>query len=498
MKKILNYMKNNKIKSLLMVAGFFVLGLLLTFFLSNKNDKTETIKVSRENIKEIVEVSGSVETAQNADLSFEKSGIVASLNVKVGDVIKNGQVLATLSGSDAYSAVNEAQAGVQSAQANLNNVKSGATQAEIDLKQQSLDNAKADLENANLGTGDTFTNVQNSIRDIIDYKLVGFFVKDSGTYKLDFSNCDQALQTELESERSNFDYINVNSLDEAKVKVDSLNSFINKINSLISMSCSVDSSLSSKKTAISSIKSQIQLLYSDISNKRTIIQNAKNAVARAEKDLNISISSVDKNKIAIAQASLSQAYARLSSARAGASKNVLVAPFSGVVSAVNIEKGELASVSGAAISIISDSKFQIKSKIAEADITKLSVGDKATVTIDAIPDKTFNVVVGSIDPASVSESGVPRYGITLVFEENYPELKSGLTANAKISTKEKENVLVIPALYVSMKSGGGVVKVKLQDGKIEEKIVELGIRSSEGKIEIIKGLAEGEELVSAN
>lgn len=494
MLKIFSFIKDHKFKFIGLLAAMLVMFALLTLLNENK-EEVQTVFPTREEIKEVVEVSGFVEAAKSSDLSFEKSGTVQSVNVEVGDKVRQGQVLANLSGSDAYSSVQEAEAGVQSAKANLANVQSGATSYEIDVKQQNLDNAKLDLQNVENGLPDTYISINNTIRDIIYFKLSDFFTQSSGSYYITFSSCDDSLKTSIEQDRKTFDNVNVSDLDGAKVVIDDLNIFVNKINNLLTMSCvASDSSLSSKRSTVSSIKPQIQSMYSEISIDKTSLLSANNAVSRAEKDLSLIKSPVDNNKIAIAEASLNQAYARLSSARAQASKNVLYAPFAGVVTAVNIKKGEATSMSSIAISLISDSKYQIKSKVSESDIAKLKLNNNSTVSISAFPEAKFQAVLTQIDPASTNEGSIPRYGITLSFSEDYPDLKVGLTANAKIDTNIKENALVIPVDYVSLKNGGGLVKIKTASGT-EEKIVEIGIRSEDGKVEVLSGLNEGDEIL---
>lgn len=494
-KNISNFIKNNYIKIILAIAVIICIWFILSKTFFKKDESTSITKVIRTDMDQIVEVSGAVEPSQNADINFEKSGIVQIVKVKVGDAVRAGQVLATISGSDAYSAVREAEAGVQSAQAALNDIKSGATEEELNIRKQSLENAKLDLNNINTQVQDTISNTENNIRDIIDFKMSSIFYKDSINYKMSFNGCDQTSQFSLEQERSTFDDIKVTSIENAKSEADRLSSFTNKISNFLSLPCAIsDKNLSDERATISGIKSSTQLIFSEISAKKSLLQNAKNSIARAERDLDLISAGANKNKIAISNASLSQAYARLATAKSQASKNILTAPFSGIVSQVNIEKGELASMSKSAISIISNSKYQIKSKIAEADISKISVNDKATVTVDAYPGEIFLAIVTNVDPASTNDSGVPRYGVTLTFLESYGKLKSGMTANADIVTDKKEKVLQVPVSFIIIKSGGGILKVKTATGT-EDKIVKVGIRSQDGKVEILEGVNEGEEIL---
>ncbi len=500
LQKIVSFIKNNLLKIVLILGVLVGSYFTYTYFNNKKDDGVKTVKPERSSVVSVVEVTGQVEPSKDAELSFEKSGIVSTVNVKVGDNVKSGQVIATLSGSDASASVREAEAGVQASLATLNQLLQGSSEAEISFKSQNLTNAKADLINAENQVSDTVSNIKNKLSDIVDYKLSDVFYKDNTQYKLTFNSCDQAAQSGLELERANLTAFSVTDTVSAKNEVDSINRFVVSVQKLLSLPCSIsDVSLNSKRASVSLVKSDISQMYSEISNRNNSILTAKNAVSRAEKDLELS-SSQDKNRIANQKASLNQAYARLSQARAQSGKNILVAPFAGRVSEINVEKGELSAQTKYAFKLISDSSYQIKSKISEIDIAKIKINNTATVTLDAYPNVEFAAIVTSIDPASKNESGVPRYGVTLTFVNYDERIKTGMTSNADIVTETKEGALTIPAAYILIKSGGGIVKVRTIDSqtkeeKIEDKIVKVGIRTQDGKVEVLEGLNENDELV---
>lgn len=497
---IKNFIKNNIYKILTVLVIILAAYFAYNYFESKKESKIKTIKAERSSVTSVVEVTGQVEPSKDAELSFEKSGIVASVNVKVGDKVRAGQVISSLSGNDAYASVREAEAGVQAALATLSQLEAGSPEAEISLKNQNLENAKGDLVNAENQVQDTLTSVKSKLTDIIDYKLSDIFTKDNYQYKLTFNSCDQAVQSSIELGRADFSTFTVSDTVSAKNEVDRLNTFITSIQKLLSLPCSIsDASLNSKRATISGVKGEINGMYSEISSRNNTVLAAKNAVSRAEKDLQLS-SGQDKNRIANQKAAINQAYARLSQARAQAGKNVLIAPFAGRVSEVNVERGELAPQTKYAFKLLSDSSYQIKSKISEIDIAKIKLGNTATVTLDAYPNVEFEAIVTNIDPASKNESGVPRYGVTLTFVNFDERVKTGMTSNADIVTEKKGGALTVPAAYIEIKSGGGIVKVKTIDEetakeKIEERIVKVGIRSQDGRVEILEGITENDELV---
>jgi HlyD family secretion protein len=490
--KVKHFLTNNKIA--IFIGALVIVGALIAVSVSKNDNKKVTIHPTRETIEQVVEVTGNVESATDASLSFEKSGSVSHVYVKVGDRVYAGQTLVTLGGADAYASVSEAQASVASAQATLDQLQTGATPAEIAIKTQAVSNAQYDLDNANSQLLDTVRNTNSTLRDIFDYRLANFFTRNSSDYRLAFSVCDQNSQSQIETDRKKYDTLNVTDIDTAYNTTVNVNNFITSLNSLISLSCtSNDASLADKRVTVSNIKTTISGIFTDISAKKSLLQTAKNGLTRAQKDLDLTKSGTDINRIKTQQAILAQAYARLASARAQAGKNVLTAPFSGIVSQVNVTLGELSSVSQPAVVLISDSAFQIKAKIAEVDIAKLSVGNTATVTLDAYGDVPFAATVTRIDPAATTDGGVPRYGIVLTFVGKDNRIKSGMTANAKIVTETKQNAITVPASYITVKNGEGTV-LKVGATSSVETAVQIGIRGSSGKVEVLSGLTESDTL----
>jgi len=158
------------------------------------------------------------------------------------------------------------------------------------------------------------------------------------------------------------------------------------------------------------------------------------------------------------------------------------------------------------ISIMSEGNFEIKADIPEVDIAKVRIGNEARVTLDAYgSDIEFNAKVLAVDPAETVIEGIPTYKVTLQFNEQDERVKSGMTANVDIMTDKRENVITIPQRAVIGKNGDKVVRLlktvpnpENSDKTIEmvEEIpVEVGIRGSDGQIEVLSGLNEGDKIV---
>ena len=87
------------------------------------------------------------------------------------------------------------------------------------------------------------------------------------------------------------------------------------------------------------------------------------------------------------------------------------------------------------------------------------------------------------------------YKTTFQFVKENTGIKSGMTANIDILTANKENVIVIPQQAVITRDGEKFVKILADDGTIKEVEVETGLRGSDGNMEIISGINEGDKVV---
>jgi multidrug efflux pump subunit AcrA (membrane-fusion protein) len=116
------------------------------------------------------------------------------------------------------------------------------------------------------------------------------------------------------------------------------------------------------------------------------------------------------------------------------------------------------------------------------------------MTIDSFSlDKIFNGKIIAIDPAETVVQGVIYYKTTVQFDQNYPDIKSGMTANMDILASTKENVLMVSPQAVQYRDNKPFVRV-LENNKPVEKKVTLGLEGNQ-KIEITGGLNSGEQVI---
>jgi hypothetical protein len=128
----------------------------------------------------------------------------------------------------------------------------------------------------------------------------------------------------------------------------------------------------------------------------------------------------------------------------------------------------------------------------ESDISKLKVGQTATVTLDALTGVELGAHVTSISPVATTSSGVVSYNATLTLDQTDSQVKPGMSASASVITGQAQGVTV-PNGAVTGTSSLATVTV-LANGKQTKKQVVVGLRG-DTRTQIVSGLSAGDQLV---
>jgi len=197
---------------------------------------------------------------------------------------------------------------------------------------------------------------------------------------------------------------------------------------------------------------------------------------------------------------------RLNQANQALVNATLIAPFDGIVIAVNNKVGDTIIATGSNYSTDADSKLksiitiadasseQIELQLNEDDISNLSLNKFANITFSSIAEKIYTGKITKIDsyPTQTTNS---IYYIAKVSIDNLDEkVKAGKNANVNIILNSKKNTLYLPISAVKTEGSERFVQLK-KDQKISKVIVKTGLVSDQ-QIEIIDGLSEGDTVVS--
>jgi len=205
--------------------------------------------------------------------------------------------------------------------------------------------------------------------------------------------------------------------------------------------------------------------------------------------------------------SIKSAKARLTSASLAykISAPTITAPVAGIVKSVTIAQGmnigtqETTSGSRASqrIATIATQGLPIATfNLSEIDVSLIKPGQKATVTLDAIVDKTFTGNIVSVDRVGTKTSNVTTYPVIVQLDTDSDQVLPNMAATANIIIDRKDNVLLVPSAVIQNRGGQSYVNV-LVDGQSQSVPIETGLYS-DTQTEVISGLNEGDLVISGS
>lgn len=300
----------------------------------------------------------------------------------------------------------------------------------------------------------------------------------------------------------------------SQAELDALRASVTNAQSSVSTAASNVTAGKQAVTAARTSRSTYQIAYDkavlDLSNTRlqtvadVAISEAQLAaqhasLKQAEAAYDVLVAAPRGVDLAPMRADVARAAANVDAVRDDYEKTTLVAAVSGVITTLDAKTGENAAMNQPLVTIESP-RLNVEVDISESDIAKISLGDSATITLDALgEDIVFEGEVVAIDPAETEIAGIVYYKTKIVVtSEVLISIKPGMTANVDIITDRRGNVLVIPERAIIVKDGKKIVRVVTNKttGAFEERVVETGLRGDNGQIEITKGLEVGEEIVT--
>ncbi|EGW40284.1 HlyD family efflux transporter periplasmic adaptor subunit [Desulfosporosinus sp. OT] len=355
-----------------------------------------TAKTKLGDVKKVITATGTVNYPHAITLTFPTSGNSSSagkiveLNVKEGDTIKAGEILAKIDETKLKTAVLEAQANVTTAESQLQNLKDSfnektraEAQATLAEAQQSLTSAKQNAETSYLANQVT----------LAEQKV-----------KLASNNLAKAQQG---SDTSSIQSAQTD-LNEA---MESLTSAKNLQNG------GADKALVAAQANVISAQYEV-----DQQNQGPTEADTKSALAN----------------IQIAQASLASAKADLNDA-------AIIAPVDAVVVSCPLELGQDSDTDSIITITPVGDKLEVDASIDQSDITQCKVGQKVDITLDAYPNDSISGTVNSVALQGTTSSNVTTYNVTATVDQNSDLLRAGMNANVNIIVSQVNNVLTVPS-----------------------------------------------------
>ena len=490
----MKYLKHFRQKSVYLpsIAAVAILAGAYFYFFGSDEPELITALAVRGNLVQIVNVTGRVKPAESVNLAFEKGGRVAWKNAEVGDKVFAGQTLVSLENADLA-------AQLKAEEAKLAELVLGSREEDIRIQKLKVENSEAELKDAEQSADDdlhdAFTKSDDAVRNKID-----LFISNptSSSPQLNFTVSDANLESDIEWERIGFESMlnswkdNVIYISEAKTNLNRLKTFLDKVslavNALTANSNLSQTTIDGYRAGVLTARTNINTAISNMTSADEKLRSARASLNLEKEELALLLAGTRPEKILAQEASVDNYRAQLA-------KTIIRAPINGTVTIQNAKAGEIVGAGTTVISVISEANFEIEANVPEADVAKIHLADKAETTLDAYGSGVvFETAVSAIDPAETVIEGVATYKTTLQFAGKDERIKSGMTANVDITSAKLENVIVIPQRAVSSRDNLKFVRV-IKDGRTSEVEVKTGLRGSDGNIEIIEGLAEGDLIV---
>ena len=167
---------------------------------------------------------------------------------------------------------------------------------------------------------------------------------------------------------------------------------------------------------------------------------------------------VSEAQVKSAEANVAQRDATMQQARIDLTRTKITSPVSGIVIKRAIEKGQTvaASLQAPELFVIAQNlrDMQVDASIDESDVGRIKSGQRATFTVDAFPGQTFEGTVNQVRKAAQNVANVVTYIAVVGFANNDGRLLPGMTANVRVVTDLRENVLKIPNAALRVKIAG--------------------------------------------
>lgn len=505
---------------------------------TNTAGSVRTATVTRGSVRSVVTGTGSLVPLTSMNVGFKTAGTLTEVDVKVGDRVSSGQVLGKIDAGNLQVTADQAAASLATAQANLQNTLNGAALAQAQHALQSAQQTYADaLNSVNLTNSQDQAQLSNDQQQLsVDNAQLS--ADQAGYWYTQYQPALQHWQQQYAADTATYqahgctaygtEPATCTTSDQQAPAADQAH--IACIQQGGGGACSAQEqqialayrAVSADQARVSADQSKISLdqarLSTDQQGGQSRLNGAQSAITSAQDSLNTQSTSRPAT-IATQQAAVESAQAALQTAQANLAAASLVAPMEGTVTAVNgsvgdgttgsgtstpatgtsgagaSSSGSASSGSGTFVTLSNLSVFQIATAIAEADASRVQVGQTATVTFDAVQGLSAPAHVTLVAPTATVTSNVVNYSVTFALDQTDPRLRAGMTSNVTVTVASASNVLVVPNSALT-RVGTRAVFVTLLDraGRQSRTAVATGV-AGDTSTEISSGLQEGERVV---
>lgn len=459
--RIKEWFKTMDTRKWFIVGGAALIIIVVALFVRNAGRAAETAAssyqtatVARGNLVASVGATGSVRGLQSAALAWETSGIVEEIHFDVGEVVREGDIIANLLLSSMPANVILSQADLQSAQEAFEDFENSFGDLGISQAQKTLADAQDVYERAQR----YLSSISNPGRPVdIDQAQANLVLAQDRLDRAQEAYEPYASRPESDLGRANM----LLQVTQAQQQYDAA---LRQYNALASGSGS------------------------------TPIAKAEADLALARAQLEIAQKNYDDILAGPTAQQYAAAQARLAAAQAGVDMGYIIAPFNGTLTDLYPNEGDLVTMGSSAAQVDNLDTVQVVVEVSEVDVNRVQVGQPASVILDAVQDITYEGEVVAVAMAGNTTQGGVNFRVVVELDEPDANVRPGMTAAVTIVVTQMEDVLLIPNRAVRVQNGRRVVYV-MRGLSLEAVEVTLGA-SSETFSEVVAGeLKEGDTIV---
>jgi HlyD family secretion protein len=498
---------------------------------SSSGTQARTFAVQRGSVQAAVTGTGTVVPAAQQNLNFRVTGQLTEVDIKVGDHVSAGQVLAKVDTRTYLAALDQANASLQQAQANLNNTLNGnAVQTAADNLAAARQSYSDTLNSVNVANQQDANAVAAAQQQLNTDQAAAVSSEQLAADQNAVSSAQTQVNVDNAQYQNNRCFMSpppTPALCPSSAQMQHDQQALTQAQQKLSQ----DNQGSSRVTQDQQTLNQNQLKQAlDLANNQKQVDQARSAITQAQDALN-SQTIQRPNTIAVQQAQVANAQSLVQTAQANLDNTTLTALTDGTVMSLSGAVGEnvasgggltalapgstapqpsssgatssgagtspsgAASTGSAFIVLGNVTGLEVVAPFAEADAARVQGNQQASVTFDAVPGVSVPAHVLAVATGGTVVSNVTNYFVTLVLDQANQQLKSGMTANASVVVSQVSDVLAVPNSAITRIGGQAYVTLLSRDGKTQTRgAVQTGT-VGDTTTEITSGLNPGDRVV---
>lgn len=381
-----------------------------------------------------------IEPARWSELGFVAGGTIAKVLVVEGDRVEEGQALVQIDAAQQAAAVVQAEAGLRRAQARLDELKAGPRPQEIEATQAAVEGTQAQLDRIQQGARPNVIVAAEVALAIAQASLQK--VREGPSQEQLIAARAELANAEASLQQAQAAYDRVKSEPDIGARPESLE-LQQATHAYEAAQAQLDelkrgASASDIAIARAQVRqAQVQLDALRAPARAADVAAAQAEIRRAEAQLRLLEAGTRPETIAAAEADVVAAQAALDQAQAALTEMGLRAPFGGAVTQVEVDVGEQVGPAHVVIVLATLDRFQVGTvDLTELDVGQVTQGQPLVVSVDGLPDREFDGVVGEIALQAKDYRGDVVYDVTAeLTDPNAPEvLRWGMTVVVNIQT----------------------------------------------------------------